>query len=183
MPVVTVLIAAVVFLAKAVFSARTLTMIAAIARRAVPAIAATVIASIAPTITSAIASAIAATVGPAIGPGLILRIVAVAPLVLRPVETAHGVDHAQVMLGVLIVGFSRNPITHRRCFARQDLVLFEYLVRVAPHPNFGPAAVEGLITLRLVVRFATATTATTAVAAALAATLIIVRSHIRLLPK
>jgi hypothetical protein len=165
-PVAVLLIAAIVFLAKVVFAAGTLAMIPAIAGAIMPAIATTVVAT----------TAILAR--------LVVRIVAIAPLVLRAVEAAHGIDHAQVMFGVLIIGFSRNPITHRRCFARKDLVLLEDLVRVAPHPNLRTTAIEGLITLRLVVRFTTATAATTtAVAAALAATLIIVRSHIRLLPK
>ena len=169
---VVLLVPAIIVLAEVVFPARTLTVIAAIAGA--------VVSAVAPAITPSFVAAIGAAT--AVLAGLILRIFAFAPLVLRPVEPAHGIDHAQVMFGMLIIGFSRNPIAHGRRFARQDLIFFKNLVRVATYPNFGSAAVEGLISLRLVIGLAAATT-TTAVAAALAATLIIVRSHIRLLPK
>jgi hypothetical protein len=99
---------------------------------------------------------------------------AIAPtLVVALAETAHRLDHAEVVIGVLPIGFGHDPIARRRRLAGQRLVLVEHLVRVAADPDIGTAAVEDLvpvgrpvrIVMLLVMMTAASAAATTATAA------------------
>ena len=111
---------------------------------------------------------------------------AIAPtLVVALAEAAHRLDHAEIVVGVLPVGFSQDAVARRRRLASQRLILVEHLMGVAADPDVGSAAVEelvaigrtiGIVMLRLVV-MAAATAAAAATIATAARSLTIVWSH------
>jgi hypothetical protein len=110
---------------------------------------------------------------------------AIAPtLVVALDEATHRLDDAEVVVGVLPVRLRHDPVSRRRRFARQRLVLVEDLMRVAANPHVRSAAVEDLVTIgrtvgivMLLVVVATAATAAAATIAAAARPLPIVWSH------
>jgi hypothetical protein len=120
----------------------------------------------------------------------LLRVVAlaafVAPaLVVALAEAAHGLDHAEIMFGILPIGLRQDPVARGRSLAGQRLILVEHLVGVAAHPYVGATAIEklvsiglaiGVVGVLLLVVLPTATTAAT-VATAAAGPLPIVWSH------
>ncbi len=72
--------------------------------------------------------------------GSLAFLAAIAPtLVVALAEAADGLDHAEVMVGVLPVGFRHDAVARCRRLARQRLVLVEDLVGVAAHAHVGPA--------------------------------------------
>jgi hypothetical protein len=125
-------------------------------------------------------------------PLLLLRIllaalfVAIADVVALT-ETAHGLDHAEIVVGVLPIGLGLDSVARSRRFPGQRLVLVENLMGVAANPDVGTAAVEhlisigraiGIVVLFVVVVVATTTSATAAATIATAArSLTIVWSH------
>jgi hypothetical protein len=90
-------------------------------------------------------------------------------------KAAHGLDHAEIVVGILPVGLGRDPIARGGRLARQRLVFVEDLVGVAAHAHIGTAAVEDLVSIGRAVRIvivlllvlivAAATTASTTAAA------------------
>src|SRR5437764_9116191 len=75
-----------------------------------------------------------------------LAVLAVAPtLVVALDEAARALDHAEVVVGVLPVGFRCDAIARGRRFAGQRLVFVEHLMCVAAHPHVRPAAIEDLV--------------------------------------
>ena len=113
-----------------------------------------------------------------------LTVLAVAPTLIVPRdEAAHGLDHPIVVIGILPIGFGRDPVAGRGGLAGQGLVLVEHLMRVAAHPYVRPAAIENLIpigwTVRVlgVVLLVMLVTAATAAIAAATRPLPIVWSH------
>lgn len=120
----------------------------------------------------------------------LLRVVAlaafVAPaLVVALAEAAHGLDHTEIMLGILPIGLRQDPVPGGRSLAGQRLILVEHLVGVAAHPYVGATAIEklvsiglaiGVVGVLLLIVLPTATTAAT-VATAAAGPLPIVWSH------
>src|SRR5262249_31076681 len=108
---------------------------------------------------------------------------ALAPVVARD-EATHALDHAEIVVGVLIVGFRRDAVARGSRFACEGLVLVEHLVGVAAHPDVRPARVENLISIGRTVRIVvvmllvvmTAATAAATIATA-ARPLTIVWSH------
>jgi hypothetical protein len=82
---------------------------------------------------------------------------AVAPALVAAArdEPAHGLDHAEVVVSVLPVGLSRDPVARGGRFARQCLVLVEDLVGIAAHAHIGTAAIENLISIGRAVRIVT----------------------------
>ena len=111
---------------------------------------------------------------------------AIAPtLVVALAEAAHGLDHAEIVVGVLPVGLGQDAVARCRRLAGQRLVLVEHLVGVAADPDVGSAAVKelvaigrtiGIVMLRLVVVAAATATAAATIATA-ARSLTIVWSH------
>ena len=107
-------------------------------------------------------------------PRLLAVFATLAPVVARN-EAAHGLDHAEVMVGVLEIGFGEDAIAGGGRFAGQRLVLVEDLVGIAADPDVGTAAIENLVSIGsatgavmlglVMVIVATATAATTATAA------------------
>lgn len=101
---------------------------------------------------------------------LLAFLTALAPVVALD-EAAHALDHAEVMIGVLIVGFGGDPIARGGRFARQRLILVEHLMGVATHPDVRTAAIENLVSIGRAVRvvsvvlFLVMAAATTAAAA------------------
>jgi hypothetical protein len=74
---------------------------------------------------------------------------AVAPaLVVALPEAAGGLDHAEIVVGVLPIGLRHDAIARGRCLAGQRLVLVEYLMGIAPHADVGPAGVKDLVSIR-----------------------------------
>jgi len=67
-------------------------------------------------------------------------------------EAAHGLDHAEVVISILPVGFGRDPVARGSRFPRQRLVFVEDLVGVAAHPHIGTAAIENLVSIGRAVR-------------------------------
>jgi hypothetical protein len=104
-------------------------------------------------------------------------------------EAALGLDHAEIVVRILPVGFGLDPVAGCGRLACQRLVLVEDLVRIAPDPHVGTTAVEDLISIGraigivrvmlLVMNVATATSTTAAAATTTAAPrpLTIVWSH------
>src|SRR5262249_43433414 len=106
-----------------------------------------------------------AMIGVAVAVGLLLGIALLAALLLRvarlallaflaalaPVvaldEAAHGLDHAEIVIGVLIIGFGSDSIARGRRLAGHRLVLVEYLVGIAAHAHIRPARVENLVSI------------------------------------
>lgn len=78
---------------------------------------------------------------------LLLAIFAAFPALVALHEAAHGLDHAVIMIGVLVIGFGENAIAGRGRLAGQRLVLVEDLVRIATNPDVGAAAVENLVSI------------------------------------
>lgn len=78
---------------------------------------------------------------------LLLAILAAFPALVALHEAAHGLDHAVIMIGVLVIGFGENAIAGRGRLAGQRLVLVEDLVRIATNPDVGAAAVENLVSI------------------------------------
>src|SRR5205823_5287324 len=65
-----------------------------------------------------------------------LAALAIAPtLVVALDEATHGLDHAEVMVGVLPVGLRHDAVARGGRFAGQRLILIEHLVSVAAHPD------------------------------------------------
>ncbi|KAF0105800.1 MAG: hypothetical protein FD144_4 [Rhodospirillaceae bacterium] len=100
-------------------------------------------------------------------------------------EAALGLDHPVIVIGILPIGFSQDAIAGGRCLTGERLVLVENLMRIAPNPDVGAAAIEnlvsigraiGVVMLRLVM-VAVATAATAATTATAARPLTIVWSH------
>jgi hypothetical protein len=58
------------------------------------------------------------------------------------------VDHAEVVLGVLVEVFGSNAVTLGRCVPRHRQVPFEDLVGIAADPHFGAVAVVSLVARR-----------------------------------
>lgn len=114
---------------------------------------------------------------------------AVAPALIAAArhEAAHGLDHAEIMVGILPVSFGGDPIARGRRFTRQRLVLVENLMGIATHSHIRPAAIENLVSIRRTVRIvvvvllvlivATAATCAAATIAAATRPLPIVWSH------
>jgi hypothetical protein len=96
---------------------------------------------------------------------------AIAPALIAAArnEAAHGLDHAEVMVGILPVGLGRDPIARGSRLARQRLVLVEDLVGVAAHAHVGTAAVEDLVSIWRAVRIVIVLLLVLIVAAATAA--------------
>src|SRR5262245_7453125 len=93
-------------------------------------------------------------------------------LVVALAEATHALDHAEIVVGILPVGFRHDAIAGRSRLSRQRLVLVKDLVGVATDPHVGPAAVEDLVAVRrtvgivmLLVMMAATTAATIATAA------------------
>ena len=79
---------------------------------------------------------------------LLAFLAAIAPtLVVALDEAAHGLDHAEIVVGVLPVGLGQDAVARGRRLAGQRLVLVEHLVGVAAHPDVGSAAVENLVSI------------------------------------
>jgi len=107
-------------------------------------------------------------------------------LVVAVHQPAHGLDHTEIVIGVLPVGLGLNAIARGCRLARQRLVLVEHLMRVAANAHVGPAAVKNLVPVwrpvRIVVvvllmMIVAATAAATAATAAATRPLPIVWSH------
>ncbi len=102
-------------------------------------------------------------------------------LVVALDEAAHGLDHSEIVVGVLPIGLGQDPVTRGCCLACQCLVLVEDLVRVAADPHIGAAAVEYLVSIGRAVGIVMLLVMMTATAAATTATaarpLTIVWSH------
>ena len=80
---------------------------------------------------------------------LLAFLTALAPaLIIAMGEATHGLDHPEIMVGVLPVRFRHDPIARRRRFAGQRLVFVEHLVGVAADPYVGAAAIEDLVSVR-----------------------------------
>ncbi|MDP2329332.1 MAG: hypothetical protein Q8M19_01370 [Reyranella sp.] len=100
-------------------------------------------------------------------------------------ETAHGLDHAEIVVGVLPIGFGLDSVTRSRRFPGKGLILVEDLMGVAANPDVGATAIEHLISIGraigivmlLVMAVATTTTASAATIATAARSLTIVWSH------
>ena len=102
-------------------------------------------------------------------------------------ESALGLDHPVIVIGILPVGFGQDAIAGGRGLAGQRLILVENLMRIATDPDVGATAVEdlvsigrtiGVVMLRLaMVVVATAAAATAATTATAARPLTIVWSH------
>src|SRR5207302_412182 len=90
-------------------------------------------------------------VGLVVGGGILAgrsTVLAVAPtLVVALDEAARALDHAEVVVGVLPVGFRCDAIARGRRFAGQRLVFVEHLMGVAAHPHVRPAAIEDLVSI------------------------------------
>ena len=106
-------------------------------------------------------------------PLLLAVLAAFAPVVARH-EAAHRLDHAEIVVGVLVIGFGQDAIAGGGRLAGQRLVLVEDLVGIAADPDVGAAAIENLVSiggaigavmLRLVMVSTVTTAATTATAA------------------
>ncbi len=60
----------------------------------------------------------------------------------------HGVDDAEVMLGVLEIALRHHPVAAARGIAPELQILLEQLLRGAPHPQVRTAAVEDVIAVQ-----------------------------------
>src|SRR6202008_4185875 len=73
---------------------------------------------------------------------------ALAPtLVVALAEAADGLDHAEVVVGVLPVGLGHDAVARGCCLARQRLVLVEDLMGIAPHAYVGAALGTDLVSV------------------------------------
>lgn len=109
--------------------------------------------------------------------------------VIALTETTHGLDHPEIVVGVLPIGLGLDAIPRSLRLPGKSLIFVEYLMSIAANPDIGTAAVEHLVSigraigivmlLLVVVVVATATSATTAAAtiATAARSLTIVWSH------
>jgi hypothetical protein len=106
--------------------------------------------------------------------GIGLALFAVAPaLVVALNEAALGLDHPEVVVGVLPIRLGCDAIARGRGFTRQRLILIEDLMGIASHADVGPAGVKDLVSIGrtvgvvvvLLVVAAAATAATIATAA------------------
>ena len=98
---------------------------------------------------------------------------AVSPsLVVALPKATHALDHAEIVIGILPVGFRQDAIARCGSLACKCLVLVEYLVGISTHPYIGSAAVEDLVAVRrtvgivMLLVMVSATTAATIAAAA-----------------
>ncbi len=129
---------------------------------------------------------------PAIGMGLVglavlLRILllltffaALAPLIGARHEASLALNHPEIMVGILPIGFGLDAIAHGGSLAGQCLVLVVNLMRSATHAHVRAAAVENLVPVRRPVRIVTVLFVLVVVAAATIAAaraLTIVWSH------
>ena len=87
---------------------------------------------------------------------LLLRVLAVLATVVPALaavdETALGLDHAVIVVGILEIGLGLDAIANGGRFTRECLIFIEDLVGVAAHTDVGAAAVEDLIPVRRPVR-------------------------------
>jgi len=107
------------------------------------------------TLIIAVSAAVIALLGP-VELALLLTVLAAAvtPALIAAArdEAAHGLDHAEVVVGILPIGLGRDPIARGGRLARQRLVLVEDLVGVAAHAHIGTAAIENLVSIGRTVR-------------------------------
>jgi hypothetical protein len=92
-------------------------------------------------------------------------------LIVALTEATHALDHAEIVIGILPIGFRQDAVARSRRLARQCLVFVEHLMGIAAHADVGTAAIEdlvaigravGVVMLLVVVAAATATPIATA---------------------
>ena len=115
----------------------------------------------------------------------LLAVLAAFPALVARHEATHGLDHAEIVVGVLVIGFGQDAVAGRGGLASQRLVFVEDLVGITADPDVGAAAIENLVSIGRAVRIVmlglvmvvVTTAATAATTATAARPLTIVWSH------